>query len=87
VDKFLAKILHDLAEKKARGDSRGLPTLRTCREPSVSEKSAIYTPPNYGVLFCPHSKSYFDVCAACKRTRRDARLQYEHFCLKHGLDY
>jgi len=81
----LNRILHDLAEKQARVDSAGLPTPRTLREPSSTERNAPFLPVNYGLLFCCHSKSYFDTCTACKRTRKDARRQYEHFCLSNGL--
>jgi hypothetical protein len=82
----LNKILHDLREKQAREDSRLLPTPSTSREPSANERAKPYLPINYGLLFCPHGKSYFDVCSACKRTRKNARLQYEMFCSKHGIE-
>lgn len=84
---ILNRILHDLREKQAREDSRLLPTPSVVREQSTTEKNATYQPPNYGILFCCHGKSYFDVCSNCKRTRRIARLHYENFCLKHGLEY
>ena len=82
----LNRLLHDLREKQARVDSAGLPTPRTIREPSPTERDAKYLPVNYGLLFCCHSKSYFDTCPSCRRTRRDARRQYEYFCLKHGIN-
>lgn len=81
------RILRAYHEKQAREDSRLLPTPSVVREKSRTEQTAVYQPPNFGVLFCPHSKSYFDVCAACKRTRRIAKLHYENFCLKHGLEF
>ncbi len=83
---ILKRILHDLRDKQASADSAGLPTARIKREPSATERNAPYLPVNYGLLFCCHAKSYFDTCPSCRRTRRDARLQYETFCLKHGID-
>ena len=82
----LDRILRDLASRRAAEDSRLLPTPSTRREASASERNAVYTPPNFGILFCPHSKSYFDVCPNCHRTRKDAKRQYEHFCLKNGIE-
>jgi len=82
----LSKILRDLSNKQAAADSRTLPTPRTIREPSSTERNAPYLPVNYGLLFCCHSKSYFDTCPSCRRTRKDARRQYEVFCLKNGID-
>jgi hypothetical protein len=84
---IVKKLIHDTLERKAAADSRQLPTPSTVREPSTTERNAAYLPVNYGLLFCPHGKSYFDVCTSCKRTRRMARVQYEHFCLKHGLEF
>jgi len=83
---ILKRIVHDIAEKKARADSAGLPTPRSVREPSATERAATCLPVNYGLLFCCHGKSYFDVCPNCKRTRKDAKRQYEYFCLKNGVD-
>jgi hypothetical protein len=86
MSKLLNRILHDLSERQAREDSRLLPTPTTRREPSTTEANAVYTPANYGLLFCPHGKSYFDVCSSCKRTRALARLQYAAFLKRHGLE-
>jgi hypothetical protein len=55
------------------------------REPSANEVNAPYRPPGHGLLFCTHSKSYFDTCSTCKRDRKIARLNYERFCQRHGL--
>jgi len=81
----LTKILHDLHEKQAREDSRLLPTPSTKREPSKTESQAIFTPANFGLLFCPHSKSYFDTCSACRRDRKRAKAEYEAFLKRHGI--
>jgi hypothetical protein len=81
----LSKILHDLREKQAREDSRLLPRAELRREPSKSESNAVYHGPGYGLLFCVHGKSNFDVCSACHRTRKDAKAQYEHWCKRYGL--
>ncbi len=83
---ILKRILHDLRDKQATANSAGLPTARIKREPSVTERNAPYLPVDYGLLFCCHSKSYFDTCAACHRSRKDAKRQYEYFCLKNGID-
>jgi len=83
---ILQRILRDLRDKQATADSAGLPTARIQREPSPTERNAPYLPVNYGLLFCCHSKSYFDVCASCKRTRKDAKRQYEVFCFKNEVD-
>jgi len=79
------RIIHDLNEKQARADSAGLPTPRSIREPSATERSQPWLPVNYGLLFCCHAKSYFDVCPSCHRTRKDAKRQFDHFCLKNGV--
>jgi hypothetical protein len=83
---ILKKVIHDYNLRKATQDSAGLPTPRTLREPSATERNRVYTPVNYGLLFCPHGKSYFDVCSNCRRSRKAARLQYETFCHKHGIE-
>ena len=79
------KILHDYHERRAQIDSKQLPTPSCVREPSATEKNAVYLPPNYGILFCCHGKSYFDVCHACKRDRKLARLHFTQFCSKNGV--
>jgi hypothetical protein len=81
----LDRIKHDLLEKQARVDSRLLPTPATRREPSSSERDAPYRGPGHGLLFCTHSKSYFETCGQCRRDKRIARLNYERFCKRHGL--
>jgi hypothetical protein len=60
-------------------------TPRTVREPSSTETSRPYHPPNWGILFCPHDKSYFDTCPACKRDRRRAQLEFELFCKRRNI--
>ena len=81
----LEKILADIAKRNASADSRLLPTPSTRREPSASETQATYQPPNYGLLFCPHSKSYFEPCSACRRTAKQARQQFYAFEKRYGL--
>ena len=81
----LNRILHDLAARKAREDSRLLPTPSTKREPSKTESQAVFQPANFGLLFCPHSKSYFDTCSACRRDRKRAKAEYEAFIRRHNL--
>jgi hypothetical protein len=83
---ILKRIIHDTLERKAAADSRQLPTPSTVREPSTNERDAKYLPRNYGLLFCPHGKSYFDVCTSCKRTRKRAHAEYQAFCTRHGLE-
>lgn len=80
------KILLDLRKKQAQKDSRPLPTLTIKREPSVTERNAVYRGPGYGLLFCVHSKSYFEPCSACRRNKADARLYYKHWCERYGLN-
>lgn len=60
-------------------------TPRTVREPSSQEREAEWHPSGWGILFCPHDKSYFDVCAHCKRTRQRAQLEFELFCKRRGI--
>lgn len=81
----LTKILHDLTERKAREDSRGLPTPSTRREPSATERNETYRPANWGLLFCCHNKSYFEVCSQCRRDKRRAKAEYEAFLKRHGI--
>jgi hypothetical protein len=83
---IVKKLIHDTLERKAAADSRQLPTPSTVREPSTNERDAKYLPRNYGLLFCCHGKSYFEVCPACKRNRKAAHLEYTAFCQRHGLD-
>jgi hypothetical protein len=56
------------------------------REKSPNELNAIYQPPNYGILFCCHGRSYFDTCPNCRRTRKRARSEYIAFCVRNGLE-
>ena len=58
-------------------------SARTKREPSKNEQMAEYQPPAYGILFCPHKKSYFETCPSCKRTRSDAKRNENLFIEKH----
>jgi hypothetical protein len=81
---ILKKPLHDYWSRKANADSKALPKPTTLREPSLNEKSRKYTPTNYGLLFCCHSKSYFDVCQECRRTRKDAQVQFQAFIKKYS---
>jgi hypothetical protein len=82
---ILKRIIHDHNMRKAAADSKQLPTPSCVREPSSTEKNSVYLPINYGLLFCPHGKSYFDVCQNCRRTRTDAQQHYKLFCQRHGL--
>lgn len=83
---LINKILLDLSKRKAEADSRLLPTPSIKREASATEKAQPYLPVNYGLLFCPHGKSYFDVCSSCKRGRKAAQAQYQAFCTRHGVE-
>lgn len=77
------------AAKKARktGLSAGPETItpRTIREASASESSREWHPPNWGILFCPHDRSYFDTCAQCKRDKARAQLEFELFCKRRDI--
>jgi hypothetical protein len=55
------------------------------RLPSVTEQNSVFTPVNYGLLFCVHGKSYFDLCPTCKRDRKRATLEYQAFLRRHSL--
>ena len=82
----LNRILRDIANHNAAADSRQLPTPQTSREPSTTEKAQPWLPVNYGLLFCPHGKSYFDVCSNCRRTRKDAQRQFQAFQTRYGVE-
>jgi hypothetical protein len=77
------------AAKQARkkGLSAGLDSItpRTVRERSSQESSAEWHPPGWGILFCPHNKSYFDTCGHCRRDRKRAQLEFELFCKRRGI--
>lgn len=77
------------AAKKARktGLSAGPETItpRTVREPSSQEREAEWHPSGWGILFCPHNRSYFDTCHHCKRDRKRAQLEFESFCRRRGI--
>jgi hypothetical protein len=76
-----------LKKRLAASSAECEPTKATFkREPSATERDAPYRPPGHGLLFCTHSKSYFECCAVCKRDKRIARLNYERFCRRHGLE-
>jgi hypothetical protein len=80
---IVKKLIHDLRLRQANADSKAPPVPTTVREVSNNEKNAVYQPPNYGMLFCCHSKSYFDVCQACRRDKKQALLQYQAFCKRY----
>lgn len=60
------------------------PVLRTKREPSKNELNAEYKPIGYGILFCCHSKSYFEPCSNCKRNTSEGRRNFNLFIEKHS---
>jgi hypothetical protein len=83
---IVAAILRAQADKLARQSAR-LPVPPSIkREPSKTEESAAYRGPGFGLLFCPHGKSYFDLCSACKRDRLRATAEYERFCNRYGVE-
>jgi hypothetical protein len=61
-----------LANAQANKDAQPLPRASIKREASLSELNAEYRQQGYGLHFCFHNKTYYEVCTACKRTRRDA---------------
>lgn len=62
-----------MASKQADKDSAALPRAATKRIKSNTEAMAEYHPVGYGLHFCFHGKSYYEVCTVCKRTRSDAK--------------
>lgn len=70
------------AMRKSVGDG---PVIKIGREPSLNESEREWHPPNWGILFCCHDRSYFDVCSHCKRTRQRAQLEFELFCKRRGI--
>jgi len=66
------KAIRRAAAEQASKDARQLPKAHTRREKSNTEKNAEYHLQGYGLYFCLHDKSYYEVCPACKRTRREA---------------
>ena len=60
-------------EAQARRDSEALPKSSVKREKSLNESKAEYHQQGYGLHFCLHSKTYYEVCNACRRTMADAR--------------
>lgn len=78
-DKLLAKLKHDRINSTATADSQPLPKVAFPREPSRAEKEALFEFQSKGLLFCCHSKSYFDVCHQCHRTRAIALQHYRLF--------
>lgn len=77
-------ILRRLYERDAAESSKQLPTPHTVREPSSNERAATYQPPNTGILFCVHAKSYFEPCPSCKRTNGRAKENVERFIKKYA---
>lgn len=61
------------AERQARSDSEALPKSSIKRKKSLNESLNEYHPQGYGLHFCLHSKTYYEPCNACKRTRHDAQ--------------
>lgn len=62
-----------LAERQAEIDSRALPKAATKRIKSTTEANAEYHQQGYGLHFCLHDRTYYEVCSACRRTRREAK--------------
>ena len=60
-----------LAERQAARDS--VATLKNSikREKSLNESLTEYHQPGYGLHFCLHGKTYYELCSNCKRTRRE----------------
>ena len=69
----IERTIRRAAERQAQSDSEALPKAATRREKSNSEANAEYKPQGYGLHFCLHNKSYYEVCAACRRTKSDAQ--------------
>jgi hypothetical protein len=82
---YLKKIVHDIRERQANADSRQLPTPSCVREKSSTERNAEWHPPQWGILFCTHNKSYFEPCSACRRDKKRAKAEYEAFLKRHGV--
>lgn len=60
------------AAKQAASDAQALPCASIKRDKSLNELNAEYHQQGYGIHFCLHSKTYYEVCSACRRTRREA---------------
>lgn len=67
-------LIRKLAERQANADARPLPHAHTRREKSAGEAMLEYHEPGYGLHFCLHGRTYYEICFACKRTRREANL-------------
>lgn len=61
-----------LAEEQARRDSKALPRRKIVRAKSNNELNAEYHQPGYGLHFCMHDRTYYEVCPRCKRTAKEA---------------
>lgn len=68
----MANDIRHLARRQAEQDARPLPKASTKREPSNIEANTEYTTPGYYLHFCFHKRSYYEVCTACRRTKREA---------------
>ncbi len=67
-----------MACESIRGIGSGIaPTI--VREQSRSEREATWHKRGHFLYFCVHDKSKFTPCTSCKRTQRDAELNYEAF--------
>lgn len=66
-------LIRKLAAKQAQSDAQPLPCASIKRKKSLNELDAEYHQQGYGLHFCLHSKTYYEPCTKCKRTRRDAK--------------
>ena len=66
------------AEKQAKRDSEALPKASTKRVRSTNELRGEYHQPGYGLYFCFHNKTYYEVCTKCRRTTRDAFINIQN---------
>jgi hypothetical protein len=83
-DRLLEQARNKALKKRLNAVSSETPSTFV-REKSSTEENSVYTPPGFGILFCPHSKSYFDVCSACKRDKERAQQEFELFCRRRGI--
>lgn len=72
-------LIRKLAERQAAKDSRPLPRSHTKRIKSNAEREAQYHEPGYGLYFCLHNKTYYEVCYACRRDKREALFNLDTF--------
>lgn len=66
-------IIRRAAERQASLDSEALPKSHTLRIKSLNERDAKYNPVGYGLYFCLHDKSYYEICTACRRTTAEVQ--------------